>query len=204
MRRLLVVSLLLTTLFAIGTAQAQTCTTIQQGTLRTSKGVILQTGFDVVGYNYQAHEFNGKYCDAVDDEEYCRVYPNDDLTMKWNDAWLSNKDCNDDRLLDMPTDNGGSYRGTGAWVTNHQKGTYIDSQGRKQRFEWFVKIVAAPADAVPDHGIWRAADGTEIGEVIWDDFAVVQDVYTDTGSGEHGAYYVSPYSAGFGKFTPRR
>jgi len=122
--------------------------------------------------------------------------------MKWNDAWLSNKDCDGDGLLDRyygyP-----SYIGSGAWLTNHQKGTYLDEKGKKQRWTYFVKIVAAPADATSSGGTWFAADGTEIGPVIWGAFAVIQEVYNDTGTGQHGVLYLSPYSAGFGKFSPQ-
>ncbi len=176
----------------------QLCTTIQDGKLLTSAGTLIETGFDSWGYNYQAHEFNGKYCDAYRNAEWCQAYVNDDLNMKWNDAWLSNKDCDGDGLLDQPT----NFIGTGAWVTNHQKGVYTDVNGKKQRWEYFVKIVAVPADATLSNGIWKTADGAEIGPVIWGQFAIVQEVYNDTGTGDHGVFYVSPYSAGLGRFSP--
>jgi hypothetical protein len=188
----------------------QVCTTIQDGTLLASTGDIIETGFDQWGYNYQAHIFNGKYCDAYHNAAWCEPYANDDLVMKWNDAWLSNKDCGidgkpgsaPDGLLDRYY-GFESYIGSGAWETNHQKGTYVDGSGKKQRWEYFVKIVAAPADAHVEGGAWVAADGTEIGPVIWGAFAIVQEVYNDTGTGEHGVLYLSPYSAGFGKFSPQ-
>lgn len=186
---------------AVG-ASAQSCTTIQDGTLVSSTGAAITVGFDQWGYNYQAHLFNGKLCDAYQGAAWCQAYANDDLEMKWNDAWLSNKSCDGDLLLDrhygFP-----SYIGSGAWVTNHQKGVYTDGNGKKQRWEYFVKIVAAPADATLSSSTWLAADGTEIGAVIWGDFAVIQELYNDTGTGEHGVLYVSPYSAGFGKYTPK-
>ena len=69
--------------------------------------------------------------------------------------------------------------------------------------EYFVKIVAAPADATVMGGTWYAADGSQIGAVIWNEFAVIQEVYNDTGTGDHGVLYVSPYSAGFGKYNPQ-
>ncbi len=65
------------------------------------------------------------------------------------------------------------------------------------------KIVAAPADATQAGDIWYAADGTAIGPVIWGEFAIIQEVYNDTGTGDHGVLYVSPYSAGFGKYSPQ-
>lgn len=107
------------------------------------------TGYDAFGYNYQAHIFNGTYGNAYfgrsgwapyagDDEAYLDVYPtaashwawpfrNVNLQMKWNDAWLANKDCETptdvlDRHAGLST-----YRGSGAWLTNHATGTYTSS-----------------------------------------------------------------------------
>ena len=183
---------------APGAAQ---CTTIQEGTLLTTAGDVIEPGFDQWGYNYQAHMFNGKYCDSYRDAAWCQPYKDIDLIMKWNDAWLSNQDCSGDLRLDryygFPT-----YRGSGAWLTNHQKGVYVDDNGKKQRWEYFSKIVAAPGDATLSGGTWLAADGTEIGPAIWGEFAVIQEVYNDTGTGQHGVLYLSPYSAGFGRFSP--
>ena len=50
--------------FAIGNKPAvakNPCTTIQDGTLLTSNGVVIPLGYDEWGYNYQAHMFNGYY-----------------------------------------------------------------------------------------------------------------------------------------------
>ena len=179
----------------------QGCTTIQDGTLLRSDGVLIETGFDEWGYNYQAHIFNGGFCGAYHDAAWCQPYKDVELLMKWNDAWLSNSDCDGDGKLDRhyPLS---SYIGSGAWETNHQKGTYTDGNGRKQRWEYFTKIIAAPGDANLVGGTWYAADGSEIGPVIWNEFAVIQEVYSDTGTGDHGVLYLSPYSAGFGRYAP--
>ena len=68
--------------------------------------------------------------------------------MKWNDAWLSNQDCDADGLLDRH--NGfASYIGSGAWLTNHQSGEY-EEDGTVCKWNYFTKIVAAPANAVLD------------------------------------------------------
>ena len=158
-------------------------------------------GYDEWGYNYTAHIFNGGYCDAYQGAAWCQPYADVDLIMKWNEAWLGNKDCDDDLLLDRHYAFA-TYIGSGAWLTNHQKGIY-DENGRKQRWEYFVKIVAAPADATLTGGVWFAADGTQIGPAIWGDFAVIQEVYNDTGTSDHGVLYLSPYSAGFGRFSPK-
>lgn len=182
-------------------AATSTCQTIQSGALLNSANEVIETGFDSWGYNYQAHLFNGKYCDAYRNATWCQPYVNDDLAMKWNDAWLSNQDCDGDGKLDRHF-GFANYIGSGAWLTNHQKGVYLDNNGKKQRWEYFVKIVAAPADAYQSGGIVYAADGSEIGPIIWGEFAVIQEVYNDTGTGDHGVLYVSPYSAGFGKYGP--
>ncbi len=179
----------------------QVCTTIQDGSLFASDGSLIEPGFDQWGYNYQAHIFNGTYCDAYRNAAWCQPFADVELIMKWNDGWLSNKDCTGDGQLDRHF-GFSAYIGSGAWLTNHQKGSYLDERNRKQRWEYFVKIVAAPSDATAAGGVWYAADGTEIGPVIWGEFAIVQQVSTDTGTGEHGVQYLSPYSAGFGKFSP--
>ena len=122
--------------------------------------------------------------------------------MKWNDAWISNKDCNADGLLDRHR-GFASYLGSGAWLTNHQAGTYLEG-GKKKQWNYFTKIVAAPLDATRIGRTWYAADGAEIGPAIWGEFIVLQEVYNDTGTGDHGVLYLSPYSAGFGRFSPKR
>lgn len=173
------------------------CTTIQDGTLLTSTGELITVGYDEWGYNYQAHMFNGTYCDAYRDAVWCQPYKEDNLMMKWNDAWLSNKDCDGDGLLDRHYGYT-SYIGSGAWITNHMSGVYEGDEGAICKWNYFVKIVAAPADAYTDAGYWYAPDGTEIGPVIWGEFAIVQDVTNDPCAGLHGLQYKSPDHPGFG------
>ncbi|MCX5643605.1 MAG: hypothetical protein NTZ17_02810 [Phycisphaerae bacterium] len=161
-------------------------------------GNIITLGYDKWGYNYQAHMFNGIYDNFSRPE--VPVTEGDNLEMKWNDAWLSNMDCDGDKLLDRHYGYA-SYRGSGAWLTNHQTGTY-EQDGRTCHWTYFVKIVAVPDDATAVEGVWYAADGTEIGPVIWGEFATIQEVYNDTGTGDHGIAYKSPAGPGFGKFVP--
>jgi hypothetical protein len=179
----------------------QVCTTIQDGTLLTSDGEVIVPGFDTWGYNYQAHIFNGKYCDAYRDAAWCQPYKEDELMMKWNDAWLSNKDCDDDGLLDrhygFP-----SYKGSGAWLTNHQKGSYLidpdDPNSKTCKWVYFVKIVAVPTDAINVGGVWQSATGAEIGPVIWGEFAIIEEISNDPCGGIHGKQYASPDHPGLG------
>lgn len=189
-------------LLMAGTVFAQSCATIQSGTLKGSNGVTIETGYDDWGYNYQARIFNGKYCDAYRDAAWCQKWKDEDLEMKWNDAWLSNKDCDGDGLLDRHY-GFTSYIGSGAWLTNHQKGVYTDAKGKKQRWNYFTKIVAVPSNATMSGGVWYTADGMEIGPAIWGEFATIQEIYNDTGTGDHGLLYHSPYSSGLGKFGPQ-
>lgn len=202
------------------------CTKITDGVLTYSEGhylagQLIKPGFDMYGYNYQAHLFNGYFANVYlggdgfppyegDTETYLAenpgaaskwYWPYRDviLNMKWNDAWLSNKDCDGDGKLDRHY-GFASYIGSGAWETNHQFGTYTNDDGKECHWTYFTKIIAVPEDAYLKEGIWYAADGTEIGPVIWSQFATIQDVYNDPCAGEHGAFYVSPAGPGFGKW----
>ncbi|MCK4581454.1 MAG: hypothetical protein KAU10_08875, partial [Dehalococcoidia bacterium] len=101
--------------------------TIQDGIIQYSAGHYLggeplTVSYDPYGYNYQAHMFKGSIANAYlgkdgfppyegDAEAYLAENPgaeskwywpyrDDELVMKWNDAWLSNKDCNGDGKLD--------------------------------------------------------------------------------------------------------
>jgi hypothetical protein len=155
-------------------------------------------GFDDWGYNYQGQMFLGGYCDAYRDADWCQPYKDVKLSMKWNDAWLSNQDCDGDGLLDRHYGHD-SYIGSGAWLTNHQSGSYTEF-GQEYNWNYFVKIVAVQNDATQNGGIWYTTDGDEIGPVIWGEFAVIQEIYNDQGTGDHGVLYKSPVGPGFGKY----
>lgn len=229
MKKLLAVAslaiLALTSLAASPALAAQACTNIQSGKLLYQAGAYLagqrlRTGFDPYGYNYQAHAYSGSYFNVYangagfppyngDDAAYLAANPaaashwawpyrNDDVAMKWNDAWLSNVDCDGDGKLDrhygFPT-----YVGSGAWETNHQSGEYTDAGGNHS-WNYFVKIVAVPSNATLVSGIWKNVSGTDIGPQIWGEFAITQEVYNDTGTGDHGIAYRSPAGPGVGKY----
>jgi hypothetical protein len=172
------------------------CTTIQSGELYNSYGEQLTTGYDEWGYNYQAHMFNGMYPGAYRNAAWTLPYANVHLMMKWNDAWLSNKDCDGDGLLDRHYGYE-SYIGSGAWLTNHMWETY-ELNGETHTWNYFVKIVAVPEDAYLEGGFWYTVDGLEIGPEIWGPFAEILTVYNDTGSGEHGVEYKGEAPTGFG------
>ncbi|MDD5542717.1 MAG: hypothetical protein PHX83_06045 [Acidobacteriia bacterium] len=200
MTQLLMISLCLLLLPALLLAvnPRSQCVTIQSGTLLDSAGHLITTGYDQWGYNYQAHMFNGYY------DNFSRpnipVTDGDTLEMKWNDAWLSNRDCDGDGKLDRHFGYA-SYKGSGAWLTNHQWGEY-EASGQTYKWDYFVKIVAAPMDAVSRSGNWYTSDGMLIGYSIWGEFAVIQEVYNDQGTGDHGLLYKSLVAPGFGVYKP--
>ena len=175
-----------------------------------------------VGYRKKVGtEYVWDYAEDLEDAEaimagvWCWPYRDVKLSMKWNDAWLSNMDRDGDGVLDRYY-GFSSYIGSGAWETNHQWGTYNGDDGKEHRWGYFVKIVAVPDDAVLDQkqvgedeegnpiyeDYWYEADGTEIGPEIWGAFAVIQRVYNDPYEGCHGIEYLSPASSGFGYYKP--
>ena len=176
------------------------CTTIKDGTLLASDGTTITLGFDDWGYNYQAHLFNGGYCDSYRDAAWCQEWKDVALKMKWNDAWISKTDCDGDGLLDRHYGYP-SYIGSGAWLTNHQSGEY-ELDGITCEWNYFVKIVAVPADAVmATNGLdWVTADGTIIGPAIWGDFAIIQQVENDPCGDIHGLQFNSPDRSGLGNW----
>lgn len=197
------------------------CNTIQSGLVKYGSGLLagtsLKPGFDAWGYNYQAHLFNGSYFNVYargdgfppyegDDDAYLTANPSvvghwaweyrtTTVNMKWNDAWISNKDCSGDGLLDRHY-GFTSYIGSGAWETNHQSDTY-ELDGHTIHWTYFVKIVAVPESATNTGGTWSLGDDV-IGPDIWGEFATIQEVYNDPGAGAHGLLYKSPTSPGFG------
>jgi len=187
------------------------CAIIEDGTIVDTKGNQINTGFDKWGYNYQAHLFNGLYWNysrpAIPWTKQTLIdagMSTTILVMKWSDTWLSNKDCNLDGILDRGyscnPENPVSSACLGAWVTNHQSG-WVDVNGKMRKWTYFVKIVMVPDDAYTDTGYWFTADGIEIGSVIWGAYARILQISNDPSiEGEHGVYYKSPASPGFGKY----
>ena len=229
----ILVLLLMATLVPMTFAVKPDYDTITEGEVMYSAGHWLEgdpipTGFDEYGYNYQGHMFKGAYFNSYagkdgfpawtgDDEAYlvenptvvghwAWPYRDVDLTMKWNDAWLSNVDRDDDGLLDRHWGYAG-YPDSGAWLTNHQAGEYEDN-GEIIKWNYFVKIVTpSPINGdyetnpqVGNDGIWYTTGDEEIGLEIWGAFAIVQQVENDPGLESHGVLYLSDVSAGFGNY----
>jgi hypothetical protein len=156
-------------------------------------------GFDEWGYNYQAHLFNGAYCDVdhgTDPDAWCEM--TDELVMKWNDAWLSNEDRDNDGRLDVHY-GFESYVGSGAWLTNHISGEY-QLEGRRCKWSHFFKIVAVPTYAVLDAETWYTGDGVEIGRAFGTEWAILFEVLNDPCAGEHGVAYASPVHPSLGNW----
>ena len=192
---LFAISILVMSSGLVMAAKKDKCTTIQSGELLASDGSVIETGYDEWGYNYQGHMFNGGYCDSYRDAAWCQEWKDVSLMMKWNDAWLSNKDCDGDGLLDRHFGHS-NYIGSGAWLTNHQSGEY-EQDGETCKWNYFTKIVAAPADAYKEGGVWYTADETEIGPVIWGSFATIMQVENDPCAGIHGLQYNGEAPTGF-------
>lgn len=214
-----------------GIAESQ-CPTLKSGTIVYSAthyygGEPIKPGYDEYGYNYQAHMFNGSFVNVYLGGDGYPPYTGDDATylienptvtghwawpyrttqvvMKWNDAWISNKDCNGDGKLDRH-DGYASYIGSGAWETNHQSDSYTitDSEtGKEKTCHWtyFTKIVAVPSDARNISGVWFTSESKEIGPDIWGEFATIEEIYNDPCSGYHGKAFLSPIGPGFGHIT---
>lgn len=173
----------------------ETCTNIQSGTLLDLNGQIITLGFNDEGYNYQAKMYYGEY---FPDEA-----PGWFLEWKWNDAYLSNRDCDGDLLLDIANGQDG-YIGTGAWTTTKWTTDYTDQEGNTCRISQFTKYVAVPIGAYAEDGTYYEADGTVIGATVnpdaegFEDFAIVQFVWNDPCGGKNGVEFKAPGPIGLG------
>lgn len=160
------------------------CRNIQSGDL-SRWGEVLSTGFDSWGYNYQGHGFNGAYCDHYRDfrpdflgNEDCEdAYSGLKLQMRWNNEYLSNKDCSGDGLLDTHP-NFPSYLSSGAAFSANLRGSY-QHNGQACALDYTIKIYADPRAAYKSDGSWHTIDGKELGPVFWDHFVVARELEKD-------------------------
>lgn len=165
--------------------------------------------FDKWGYNYQAHLFSGLYWNNSRPEPPCELgtcASDTYLIMKWSDVWLSNVDSNDDGNLDRgyvdcrgPGTNPNLTEShcPGAWLTNHQRGEYVNDEGRTCKWTYFVKIVYPPGGPVDGDG--DGFDDNTGGSIIWGAYVRIQQVSNDTCGGEHGNIF-SIQPTGFGAY----
>ena len=148
---------------------------IKDGTILYSAGHYLagtpiEVGYDIFGYNYQAHMFNGLYANVYlgrhgfppyegDDTTYAQrladegygndpyghwywPYRNTQLSMKGNDEWISNEDNDGDAALDRHW-GFPSYIGSGAWLTNHMSGSYeIEVNGSAVSYKFQISATS--------------------------------------------------------------
>jgi len=222
---ILAIALLVTLAGVAIAAKPDSCTTLKDGILTYStshylEGEPIPVGYDIFGYNYQAHMFNGYYCNAYlgkdgfppyegDAEAYLAENPGAASTwywpyrdvrlmMKWSDTWLSNMDCNGDGILDRgyacDSVNADSSACEGSWLTNHQSGWNDDGT----HWSYFVKIVYPPGGVVDENPSDGYDDNTG-GSIIWSSYVRIQQVSNDPAFDEHGLLFmVQP--AGFGAY----
>lgn len=119
------------------------------------------------------------------------------LMMKWSDLWLSNKDCNNNDVLDRGgpggNDTSGESATEGSWLTNHQSGRNDDGT----HWVYFVKIVYPPGGVVDGNS--DGFDDNTGGSIIWGSFIRTQQVSNDPAFDEHGLLFIVQ-PAGFGVY----
>jgi len=191
MKRLILSAALVLLSAPVAFAQTQgSCAKIQSGTITARNGVVITTGYDKWGYNYQAHMFNGLY--ANNSRPATPVTTGDvNLIMKWSDDWLSNLDCNGDGKLDRGLDpKTGLSDVSKGWLTNHEEGDYLGGDGEIHHYTYFVKIVY-------DAG---ASCGAASSSCRWELYTIIEEVNNDPFGGFHGvdrSSLVNPAGLGF-------
>ncbi len=145
-------------------------------------GEALSPGIDSWGYNYQAHGFNGAYCDHYRDfrpghpgNAACQAaYSGLKLQMRWNNEYLSNKDCTGEGYLDTHP-NFPSYLNSGAALTATLRGSY-QHNNQACELDYTIKIFAYPKAAYMSEGSWYTIDGKELGPVLWEHFVIIREL----------------------------
>jgi len=176
MRKLAVLTAVVTLSVCVATPAIAQCVKIQSGTLTDVKGNPITVGYDKYGYNYQAHIFNGLY------ENYSRpdivvTEGTENLVMKWSDDWLANVSCDGDTKLDrgLNPKTGVSTGTSMGWCTNHFEGDYVGSDGELHHYTYFVKIIYDGGAAC------TAGEPT----CIWGSYTIVEELQNDL-FGEYG------------------
>lgn len=157
------------------TSQSQSQQSTSQGA-QTEDGEEITPGFDEWGYNYRAHLFKGPAENVARDGEPVDLSQSR-VMIKWNEAFLSSDDCDGDDQLDQHCGSD-SFVGSGAWLTNHVKWTYLGDDGREHKAQLFLKLIAKPSEDFECESI----GGIEVNG----DFCEIQRVYNDAYGGNHG------------------
>jgi hypothetical protein len=119
-KKILVVFLITTSLTLMTTVSAKPYWDIKSGEIWYSGTTTpIELGYDQWGYNYQGHIYNGFYGNYQ--RPTVPVFEGTWLQMKWNDAWLSNRDYDKDHALDRHYGYV-TYIDSEAWLTNHMWG----------------------------------------------------------------------------------
>jgi len=171
--------------------------------------------FDAWGYNYDANMFNGWYWNnQKPDPPYTKdtidqAPSKTQLIMKWSDEWMTTKcglvDGKAKRGCNKDCECTGYSAVPGAWLTNHQWGSYEET-GKTCKWDYFVKMVYVNPDYAykeidPEDGVeyWYTNDGDEkIGSVIWGAYARILQISNDPCAEEHGVLNNFETPAGFG------
>lgn len=188
-------------------AKPQKCTTIKDGVLKYPvghylEGQLLTTGYDIYGFNYQAHRFDGcfvnylrSYHGSPPYEGECSMH----FSLKWNDAYLSNKDCDGDGYLDRDWS-----LGSGAWRFEQQRGEYMNEDGEICTYSFFAKLIVPPSgsyvgEPCDSRGCtWYTSSGEEIGLQRHVYFAMISAITHDSCGRYSGPYYLSSLPVGLG------
>jgi len=168
MKKLVLLALVAVMLFPLSVLAGDMCTKIRSGEIVDDNGVVIPLGFNDMGYNYQRHLY---------------INPNMNHVEKWNDAYLSRKDCDGDGKLDKHY-GFETYRGSNAKLRTYSSGKY-DSNGETCIWFLFTKIVAAPTDSdtgCSEDGFFGCCrpDGSFIGPLWGTEFAQTKYEYTDS------------------------
>lgn len=194
MKKLILCAALVLLSASMAFAQTPACAKIQSGTITANNGVVLTTGYDQWGYNYQAHMFNG-LLDNFSRPTVPVTSGDVNLVMKWSDEWLSNVDCNNDGKLDrgLNSKTGAVSGFSRGWLTNHYEGDYTGTDGEIHHYTYFSKIV---------YDAGASCSSPANSSCIWGSYTIIEEVSNDPFGGFHGVDRSSLKNpAGLGFYT---
>jgi len=131
---------------------------------------------DSYGYDYSCRSFDGYYGDHLRPVE--QTVPNIltfiKLRMKWGRYYLATTSRDGDSYPDYHQGYE-TWRGSRGWVYQEMSG-FRKVAERIVPWDYQVKIVAAPKEAVIKDGSWYLGD-KKLGTVIWEDFYIEYESY---------------------------